>query len=170
MTSYNHTSHKILTKEISLILPNFPKNGKDKRGIISSLITGFIHLAYDGISSYLHNKRQKALHKAFMGMEIKINLQCNNICHLEDSMVMYGIYNADTLEDLINSVYKMHNQMTWNENLSAGKFHQWNNWYLTRDAITQYVINSLLYLRMLKEEYVKMYERFISQLQTYAKA
>ena len=32
-----------------LILPNFPKNRKEKRGIITSLVTGFIGLAYEGI-------------------------------------------------------------------------------------------------------------------------
>ena len=66
---YNCTAHEILTKEISLILPNFPKDRKDKSSIIASLVTSLISLAYSGISSYLHNKRQKALHKAFMVME-----------------------------------------------------------------------------------------------------
>ena len=31
-------------------------------------------------------------------------------------MVMYDIYNLDTLEQLIKTVYKMHNHTTWNEN------------------------------------------------------
>ena len=30
-------------------------------------------------------------------------------------MVKYGIYNSDTLEKLINTVHKMHNNTTWNE-------------------------------------------------------
>ena len=62
----NQTAHEILTKEISLILPTFPKDRKEKRGIISSLVTSFISLAHEAVSSYLHNKRQKALHKAFL--------------------------------------------------------------------------------------------------------
>ena len=53
---HNQTSLEILTKEISLILPNFSKDKKEKRSIISSLLTRFIGLAYNGISSYLHNK------------------------------------------------------------------------------------------------------------------
>ena len=61
--------------EISLILSNFLKDRKEKRSIISSLVTAFIGFMYEGISSYLHNKRQKALHKAFVAMENKINLQ-----------------------------------------------------------------------------------------------
>ena len=65
---YNQTTQEILTKEISLILPTFPKYRKEKRSTISPLVTSFISLAYEGISSYLHNRRQKALHKAFAAM------------------------------------------------------------------------------------------------------
>ena len=43
---------------------------KKKRGIITSLITGFIGLAYEGISSFLHNRKHKALHKAVKAMGI----------------------------------------------------------------------------------------------------
>ena len=39
---YNQTAHDILTKEISLILPNFPKDKNKKKSIISSLVMGFI--------------------------------------------------------------------------------------------------------------------------------
>ena len=46
---------------------------------------GFIGLAYGGISSFLHNKRHKALHKALVAMENKIYLQQNKLIHLENS-------------------------------------------------------------------------------------
>ena len=35
-------------------------------------------------------------------------------------MVMYGVYNSDTLEDLIDTVHKLHNRTTWNEKLLTG--------------------------------------------------
>ena len=88
---YDKTVHDIVTKEIPLILPNLPKNRKEKRGIITSLVKGFIRLAYKGISSYFHNKRQAALKKDFIAMENQVNLERNRIFHLEDSLVMYGI-------------------------------------------------------------------------------
>ena len=68
-----------------MVLPSFLKDRKEKRRKIALLVTSFIGLANKGISNYLHNKRQKALHKAFMAMENKVNLQCNKFCHLEDS-------------------------------------------------------------------------------------
>ena len=89
---YNQMATDILTGELALILPTFTKQDRQKRGIITSLITGFIGLAYEGISSFLHHKRQKALHKAVHAIENRVDLQHNKIFHLEDSMVMYGVY------------------------------------------------------------------------------
>ena len=43
---YNQTAYKILTNELALILPTFTKQERQKRGILTSIITGFIGLAY----------------------------------------------------------------------------------------------------------------------------
>ena len=64
-----------MTNELALILPTFPTQNREKRGIITSLITGFIGLAYEGISCFLHHKRQKALHKAVNVRDNKVDLQ-----------------------------------------------------------------------------------------------
>ena len=32
-------------------------------------------------------------------METKTNIQCNKLMHLEDTMVMYGVYNVKALEN-----------------------------------------------------------------------
>ena len=82
-------------------------------------------------------------------------------------MVMYGIYNCDTLEDLINTVHRLHNQSTWNERLFAGQIKDWYHWYLSSKDVNCYAINSLLFLTTAREKYVKMYERFINQLREY---
>ena len=74
-------------------------------------------------------------------------------------MVMYGIYNSDTLEKLISTVHKMHNKEAWNEKLFVGKLIKWYPWYLSKDRAVSYAINSLLYITTLREKYVKMYEK-----------
>ena len=58
-------------------------------------------------------------------------------------MVMYGIYNSDTLENLIKTVHKLHNTTTWNHKLFSGQIKDWHHWYLTTRGINQYVINSI---------------------------
>ena len=99
ISSYNCTAHKILMNKISLILPTFPKQRKEKRDTSTPLVTSFIGSVYEGISSYLHNKRQKALHKKFVALENKVNLQHNKLFHLENSMVMDNVYNSETLRN-----------------------------------------------------------------------
>ena len=151
-------------------MPTFTKQEKQKRGILTSIITAFIGLAHGGISSFLHYKRKKAVHKAVHTMENKVDKQCNMIFHLEDSVVMYGIYNSDTLEDLIDTVHRLHNKSTWNEKLFARQIKDWYHWYLSAKGVNHYAINSLLFLTTAREKYVKMYERFINQLKEYSQA
>ena len=52
--SYNNTVHNILKNEIDLILPQVSR--KQKCGIITTLVSSFTGLAYESISSFLHNK------------------------------------------------------------------------------------------------------------------
>ena len=49
--SYNKTAHNILENEIRLLLPQVSK--RQKCGIITTLVSSFIGLAYEGISSFL---------------------------------------------------------------------------------------------------------------------
>ena len=162
--SLNCTRHDILKNEIDLILPWFHKVSKEKSSSIISLLSGFIGLAYEGISSFLHHRRHKALHKAVEAMETKADIQCNTIMHLEDSMVMYGSYNADTLETLIETVHYIHDITTPNEKPFTRELNTAYMWYVNKQGIQHYAINSLLYLRTVRYEYVKMYEEFIMQL------
>ena len=45
-------------------------------------------------------------------MKEKVDLQGNSVYHLEDTMIMYGEYNSDTLMDLIDTVHHMQNLTT----------------------------------------------------------
>ena len=69
ISSCNHIEHSTLMNEISLILSNLPKDRKEKRSIIALLVTGFMDLAYEGISSFLHNRSNKVLNKAVVAMK-----------------------------------------------------------------------------------------------------
>ena len=46
-------------------------------------------------------------------------------------MVLYGIYNSDTLKNLIDTVHRLHNQSTWNERLFVGELNRWYRWDLS---------------------------------------
>ena len=176
MDYYEKTVYNILEKDIGLILPKFEttkiprKQDRPKRQIIAALVSGFIGLAFEGISSFLHHKREKALHKAMHVMNERNHIERNRIFHLEDSMIMYGIYNVDTLEKLIQMVHNMNNRSNWFEKMYAGKLNNWFIRYAIGEGAEYYAVHTLLYLRTIQEKYVKMYERFVTQLREYSKA
>ena len=68
-----------MKNEIDLILPEL--SAKQKQGIITALVSGFIGLAYECISSFLHNRRHKAFHKAVKALDSKKIIQCNKLIH-----------------------------------------------------------------------------------------
>ena len=78
---YEKTVYDILEKDIGLILPKFENKETNvhpkcqKRQIISALISGFIGLAFKGISSFLQHKQEKALQQAMHTMNKRINIE-----------------------------------------------------------------------------------------------
>ena len=170
INSYNNTAHNILEKEIKLLLPQV--NRKHKGGIITTLVSSFIGLAYEGISSFLQHKSNNILHRAVNAMNNKANIQRNKLMKLDDTMLMYGIYNAKTLEKLIKSVHEIHNTTSSHEKLFAGKHNRsvFRILYAHSLGLQHYSINSLLYLRIIQDKYISMYRELITQLHTYVSA
>ena len=67
-------------------------------------------------------------------------------------------------------VHKMNNRSVWYEKLYAGHVNKWFEMYLASQVANYYAIHSLLYLRTIQEKYIKMYERFVNQLNEYSHA
>ena len=167
--SYNKTAHNILQNEIR---PLVPQISRQKHGIISTLVSSFIGLACEGISSFLQQNAKNALHKAVNAMNNQVNIRCNKLMKLDDTMLMYGIYNVETLEKLINTVHEIHNVTSSHEKLFAGKHNPLLFRMLYTDAldIQQYATNSLLFLRIIQDKYISLNRELIIQLQTYVSA
>ena len=116
--SYNSTVYDLLETKIKPLLPKRPRQ---KCGLVTTLVSGFIGLAYEGISSFLQRKWDNALKRAVSAMDNEINAQCNKLLKLDNTMLMYGIYNAETLEKLINTIHNIHNVTSSHERLFAGE-------------------------------------------------
>ena len=168
--SYNNTAYNILENENNLILPQI--SGKQKCGIITTLVSSFIGLAYEGISSFLHHRQNKTLHKAVNAMDSKANIHQNKLMQLENSMLMYGVYNAETLEKLITTVHNIHNTTSSHERLFAGQHSPstFRTLYAHSLGLHYYSTNSLLYLRTIQDKYIALYRELILQLCIYASA
>ena len=85
-------------------------------------------------------------------------------------MIVYGVYNVDTLEKLIQMVHKMNTRSVWVEQLYAGHVNKWFEMYSSSQGANYYAIHSLLYLRTIQEKYIKMYDKFVNQLKEYTQA
>ena len=78
---------------------------------------------------------------------------------LDNTMLMYGIYNAKTLDKLINTVHEIHNVTSSHEKLFTGEHNPTLFRLLNMDVlgIQQYAINSLLFLRVIQDKYISLY-------------
>ena len=116
--SYNSTVYDLLENKIKPLLPKRPRQ---KCSLVTTLVSGFIGLAYEGISSFLQRKWDNALKRAVLAMDNEINAQHNQLLKLDNNMLVYGIYNAETLEKLINTIHNIHNVTSSHERLFIGE-------------------------------------------------
>ena len=136
------------------------------------LVSSFIGLAYEGILSFPQQKCENALHKAVNAIKNQANIQCNKVMKLDGTMLMYRVYNAETLEKLIQTVHEIHNATSSHEKLFAGEHDDllFRIHYTDALGIQQYATNSLLFLRIIQDKYISLYRGLITQLCTYVSA
>ena len=106
-------------------------------------------------------------------MSISTESQRNKLMHLENSLIMYGVYNAETLEKLAKIVHTLHSLQSLVENLFTGqKVAAYEIYSKMQNAhgVQNYVMNALLYLHTIKEKYIVVCNEFITQLCIYVKA
>ena len=149
-----------MTNEIRLLLPHV---SIQKCGLVSALVSGFIGLAYEGISSFLQRKCEDTLQKAVIAMNNEVNFQCNKLLKLDNTMLMYRIYNAETLEKLINTVQEIHNVTSSHERLFTGEHNPalFKLLYMNALGIQQYAFDSFLFLRVVQDKYISLYKELL---------
>ena len=105
-------------------------------------------------------------------MSNQASIQCSKLMKLDDTMLMYGIYNVETLEKLINTVHEIHNVTSSHEKLFAGEHNPtlFRMLYIDALGIQQYATNPLLFLRIIQDTYISLYRELITQLHTCASA
>ena len=100
------------------------------------------------------------------------NIQNNTLMKLDSSMLMYGIYNAKTLEKLIKTAQGIHNTMSSHERLFAGEhsLSTFRTLYAHSLGLQAYSTNSLLHLRIIQDKYVTLYRELVTHKCTYVSA
>ena len=85
-------------------------------------------------------------------MERQVDLLKTKCIFFENSMIMFGVYNAETVEKIVTTIQTIHNKRKWNERLFSARLSSWYNWYLSKQGVVYYAIYSFLYLNTLKEK------------------
>ena len=107
-----------------------------------------------------------------LAMNNQADIQCNKLIKLDNTMLMYRIYNAETLEKLINTVQDIRNVTSSHEELFEGEHNPalFRLLYTNALGIQQYAFNSLLFLRVIQDKYISLYKELITQLRSYVSA
>ena len=139
--------------------------------IVGTIATKVVNLAFEDISSFLHHKQHKALQKVVNVLNSRKGIDHNRVYHLEDTMIIYGKYNSDTLMELVNMVLQMQNVTTRKEQSFVREMNDWLKHKLENICSEfDYSMDAVLFLTTIKEKYIRMYEKFINKLRSYLKA
>ena len=92
-------------------------------------------------------------------MDSKTTIQNQILMQLENSVLIYGVYNAETFQTLMNTVYNIHNTTSLHESLFAGQQSSLTvrSLYANTLGLLYYSINLLLYLRTVHDKYMALY-------------
>ena len=98
-------------------------------------------------------------------MDSKTTIQHNKLMQLENSMLMYSVYNAETLEKLIDTVHQIHNTTSSHERLFA---EQQSSLTLRSLYANTLGLQHFIYLKTVQDKYITLYKELITQLHIYA--
>ena len=140
--------------------------------MVTTLVSVFIGLACEGVSSFLQGGCKDALWRTVLAMNGEADIQHNRLLKLGGTVLMYGMCNADTLEGLIGTVQEVHGVASSHERLFAGEHSPaiFRLLYMDALGIQQYSFNSLLFLRVVQDRCITLYRELITQLRSYVSA
>ena len=122
--------------------------------LVVSAATGLITLAVESLGSYLLNKQGKCINDAVFAMREDNTAVCNVLQQYSNDFLMYGCYNVETLEKVIQTVNSLHARQTQPEEVFAK----------TQSARIDEIIDAIsfnfdlhLYMKLVEEEHVNQY-------------
>ena len=97
---------------------------RKRRGIgnlILSAIPGLITPAVESVSSWIKGKQQRRVDEAVSTMRAESQVDRNKLRQYSKDFLMYGKYNVDMLQNVIDTVNAMHRQQTELEKQASGR-------------------------------------------------
>ena len=113
--------HDLLCDDLYSALPEVKlmsapsKVDRSSRGLGSLILTaipGLITLAVESVSSWIKGKQQRRIDEAVTTMKRESQAEKNKLRQYSNDFMMYGKYNIETLQNVIDTVNGMHRRQT----------------------------------------------------------
>lgn len=128
----NHLSqiNRLFNEEVKLLLPELTP-GYDSRiparskrwigSLIQTGLSGLITLAVESLGSFLRGKQQKKLSSAVENLRKHEKVTNKLIKDMKDDFLMYGRYNTETVEGIVNTIIDLENRYSKLEETFLGQ-------------------------------------------------
>ena len=140
---------------------------REKRGIgaiFSSVLPGLITLAVESLTSWIKGKQQNRINQAVDEMRKTESDVKNTLTQYQDDFLMYGKYNVESLNKVIDTLNLLHDKQTELEKLVTTKmFIEVEN---IGDAL-DYSVELQLFLELAQEEHVTKYKEVYKLVKNY---
>ena len=95
---------------------------RTKRGFAAFIpaLAGLATIAVESIGSFLQRKRNAALAKGIKAIKADQKLAWNSVKQIEDNFLLYGKYNLDSLEKIVNTINHLGDRVHHIESLLMG--------------------------------------------------
>ena len=153
--------HGLLENDLYSVLPQLRRGSQvthPRRGfgtLVISAVTGLITLAVESLGSYLRNKQEKWINDAVLAMREDNTAVQNMLQQYSNDFLMYGRYNVETLEKVIQTVNSLHHRQTQLEEVFAK----------TQSGHVDEIIDAIsfnfdlhLYMKLIEEEHISQYQ------------
>ena len=95
--------------------------GRGLGALFLSAIPGLITLAVESIGSWIKGKQQKRVNEAVSAMRVESQVDRNKLRQYSNDFLMYGKYNVEMLQNVIDTVNAMHRRQTELEKQASGR-------------------------------------------------
>ena len=127
---YVDREHDLLCDDLYSALPELKlmlapsKVDRSRRGLGSLILTpipGLITLAVESVSSWIKGKQQRRIDEAVTAMRRETQAEKNKLRQYSNDFMMYGKYNVETLQNVIDTVNGMHRRQTELKKQASGR-------------------------------------------------
>lgn len=167
---------KLLLDDLHHALPQLVQSpaGRRKRfiaAILGPVLSGLATLAVEQLNTHLQNKRMKAMEKAMVALRKRDMHIQNYVKQFKDDFIMYGTYNAQNLEEIVQALNSLSSRKSDTMNLLQGNDENWPKTLLSNThGVALYGNHLQLFFQQLENGQITVYQELINSAKALLKS